>query len=67
MYQVTAGQPVENAWCREARKVLELAARRAVTLDRETMVLSDVRDLQRLAEWLRGEPRAPGRWRRRPC
>jgi hypothetical protein len=38
-----------NAWCRELRRVLALADQRQVYLDRETLIHSDVRDLQRLA------------------
>lgn len=35
-----------DAWSREARRVLGLAAARRLELDRETLALSDVRDLQ---------------------
>lgn len=39
-----------DAWSREARRVHELAARRGVRLDEQTLIFSDVRDLQAL-EW----------------
>lgn len=49
---------VEDAWTREARIVLDLAARLGVTLDEEALLLSDVRDLQALGQRLReGHPR----------
>lgn len=35
-----------GAWSREARALLTLAEQRGVTLDEETLMYSDVRDLQ---------------------
>lgn len=39
-----------GAWSREARSLLALAQERGVTLDDNTLVYSDVRDLQAM-EW----------------
>ncbi|HLJ82197.1 MAG TPA: hypothetical protein VKT52_11970 [Ktedonobacterales bacterium] len=39
-----------GAWSREARAVLALAQERGVTLDDDTLVYSDVRDLQAM-QW----------------
>ena len=39
-----------GAWSREARAVLALAQERGVTLDDDTLVYSDVRDLQTM-QW----------------
>ena len=47
----------EDAWTREARIVLDLAARLGVTLDEEALLLSDVHDLQMLEQRL-GQRRA---------
>lgn len=50
-----------DAWTREARIVLDLAAHLGVTLDEETLLLSDVRDLQALQHRLRSQRQPRGR------
>ena len=55
-----------DAWSRAARRALQLAAAHGRTLDRERVLLSDVRDLQALAWRLQRDmtPIAPS-WPRR--
>src|SRR5579859_7003136 len=50
-----------GAWRREARVVLGLAARHGLTLDEQTLIFSDVRDLQALAQRLQARRPRPER------
>ena len=52
----------QDAWSREARRVRSLAAELAIPLDSETIILSDVRDLQAIR--LRLQQANPARTRR---
>jgi hypothetical protein len=47
-----------GAWSREARAILQLAARAGVRLDEETLLWSDVHDLQMLRLFLRSQQAA---------
>jgi hypothetical protein len=44
-----------GAWSREARAILSLAAQAGVRLDEETLLWSDVHDLQMLRLFLRSQ------------
>jgi hypothetical protein len=46
---------VGGAWSREARAILALAAQAGVRLDEETLMWSDVHDLQMLRLFLRSQ------------
>ncbi|MDB5075579.1 MAG: hypothetical protein JWO42_1758 [Chloroflexi bacterium] len=59
---VDAGNKAEtivtgNAWCRELHRVLVLSDQRQAHVDRETLIHSDVRDLQRLVTHLQSRAR----------
>lgn len=47
-----------GAWSREARAILQLAAQAGVRLDEETLLWSDIHDLQMLRLFLRSRDAA---------
>jgi hypothetical protein len=47
-----------SAWSREAKAILQLAAQAGVRLDEETLLWSDIHDLQMLRLFLRSQQAA---------